>query len=81
MSYVLLNGLGWLPVVILDFGGGGGGGDLMLRVGVVDGEVLVVPLLSIVDLFKDPNGLPGPLFLFTLVGKLLSDGSNTILAL
>lgn len=87
ISYVLLNGFGWVPVDILEglagtlgLGGVGTGEDLV-GIDVVDGEVLAIPLLRIVDLFKEPNGLPGPLFLFTRVGKLLSDGSNTILAL
>jgi hypothetical protein len=74
-------------VVTLDFGEELGVGTFLLAGGT--GEVVGwgslggsgLVLLPVVDLFKDPKGLPGPRFLFTRVGKLLSEGSNTILAL
>lgn len=61
-------------------------GDVELEVLALWGEVAVTDaaaadgLFANVDLFKDPNGLPGPRFLVR-VGRLLSEGSNTFLAL
>lgn len=79
---VLTRGRGWAGTVAV---GGVGFKTCWGEEGSDDG-VLEVPepeLLTFAEVlrFKDPSGLPGPRFLCTLVGRLLSEGSNTILAL